>query len=158
MSAQIASLPSQNVRLFSWALAKLPIDWRRWMGRRGLLFVLIHGTWCYACVDQLVSLRRKYAWLKDLGVEVLVASSDDPSQVAAFNSSLASPLPYSLVSDEGATLSRALGLYDEKARTAHPAMMLVDCTGIVHFALIDQHGIPEQAVLLQAITQLPKAC
>jgi peroxiredoxin len=119
--------------------------------------VLIHGTWCHACLEQILTLQRRYAWLKELGVEVLVVSADDPAQVDAFLSSLSAPLRFTLVPDPKAAFSRALGLFDEATQTRRSALMLVDPEGGVRFALIDQHGIPEQAVLLQAISQLPPA-
>ena len=145
----------EGPRVTNWATAELPVDWRSHMRSRGLLVVLIHGTWCHACLEQLVWLRRRHVWLTDLGVGSLAVAVDDPSNVAAFNSSLWTPLPFTLAPDEGAALSRALGLYDEAAQATRSAFMLIDCSGIVRFAQIDQHTVPEQSLLIQEIERLP---
>lgn len=151
-----AILPKlDRVRQANWSAAELPIDWRSYLGARGLLVMIIHGTWCHACLERLVWLRRQRSWFNEQGIGILAVSADDPVQVAAFHQSLWSPLPFTLISDANAALSRALGLVDDKA--ARSALLLVDCDGNVRFSQIDQHDIPEQFTLRDAIKKL-SAC
>ena len=147
----------EEIRLVHWAAAELPIDWRSAMRSRGLLVVLIHGTWCYVCLEWLIWLRRRHNWLADLGIGVLAVSADNPSYAAAFRESLATPLSFALISDADAALSRALGVYDEAAGATRTALLLIDCAGDVRFAHLDEHTLPEQSRLLEAIERLP-AC
>lgn len=144
-----------ELHLVHWAAAELPIDWRSHMRSRGLLVMLIHGTWCYACLEWLIWLRRRHSWLADLGIGALAISADNPSYVAAFRESLATPLAFVLISDADAALSRALGLYDEAAQTTRSALLLIDCAGDVRFGHLDEHAMPDQARLLEEIERLP---
>jgi peroxiredoxin len=167
MDANTSTPTLERLRLDSLADVRFPLDWRSHAGSRGLLVVLIHGMWCPACLERLVWLRRRHAWLSDLGIGVLAVSIDQAEHVAAFQLSLMKPLPFALVSDAEARLSRALGLYTESARTlaplsgavgvTRPALLLLDCAGRVRFAQLDDHAIPEQAELQREIEQLP-AC
>ncbi len=147
----------EELRLIHWAAAELPIDWRSHMRSRGLLVMLIHGTWCYDCLEWLIWLRRRHSWLADRGIGALAVSADNPSYVAAFRESLATPLSFALISDADAALSRALGLYDETAQATRSALLLIDCAGDVRFGHLDEHAMPEQARLLEEIERLP-AC
>jgi len=146
--------PNDLLRM-NWADAQLPIDWRSPMGSRGLLLVMIHGTWCHACLEQITWLQRKHVWLTEQGIGILAVAMDNTWQVEAFTSALSAPLPFRLIADDGAALARALGLYDETKRFTRSAVLLIDCAGGTHFAQLDEHTLPEQARLLDAIVHMP---
>src|SRR3990172_5434067 len=124
MSAGVSSITLDDVRHVDWAAAELPIDWRSLMGTRGLLVVLMHGTWCHACLDQIAWLQRRRAWLAGQGIGILAVAMDNSWQVEAFRSTLPAPLPFPLIADESAALARALGLYHEARRFTRSATLL----------------------------------
>jgi peroxiredoxin len=155
MNAISPSTTLDDLQRINWAEANLPIDWRSALGEHGLLIVIMHGTWCHACLDQIAWLQRKHAWLNEQGVGVLAVAMDNSWQVEAFTRTLAAPLPFSLIADEGAALGRALGLYDEVRRFTRSATLVIDHEGQVRFAQIDDHSPLEQTLLTQVIEQMP---
>ena len=155
MNAGIPWATLDTIRRANWTTANVPLNWRGVMGRRGLLIAVIHGTWCHACPGQLAWLRRRYAWLAGQGIGVVAVSVDDPAHLAAFQSTLWVPLPFPLISDQDAALSRALGLYNEVTGITRSAVLMIDRAGSIRFAQLDKHSMPEQARLLEHIEQMP---
>ena len=118
----------------------LPQDWREHAGRRGLLLIFIHGPWCHHCLEHLLWLRRKHAWLAERGVGSLAVSGGDASQIEAFQQSLWTPLPFALIAG------------DESARSA---TLLVDRAGAPHLSRSEEHRLPDQTTLLGCIERMP---
>lgn len=154
MSVQTTPTTRSPLNLTRLDSTELSVDWRQHLGSRGLLVVIVHGTWCHACLERLVWLRRRVDWLQGQGVGVLAISADDPVQVDAFHQSLWSPLPFALVSDPNASWSRALGAYDAAAHAVRPAVLLIDCQGVVRYLQLDAHDTPEQTVLQSELDRL----
>jgi peroxiredoxin len=153
----VSSSTDNPLRVLDWSTVDLPIDWRGHMGSRGLLVALIHGTWCPFCVEQLIWLQRRNEWLSGLGIHTLALVVDDPSHVLAFNSSLAHPLPYTLLADVDGRFSKALGLYDSENHYARSAVLVLDQSGHVRFTHFEPHSMPEQSALQRVIEQLSVA-
>lgn len=156
----MSSVPASTdnpLNLMDWSNANLTIDWKSNMGSRGLLINLIHSTWCPPCVEQLIWLQRRNEWLNSLGINTLAIVVDDPTNIFAFNASLAHPLPYPMLADVDGQFSKTLGLFDPQYQASQSAVLLLDRHGRVSFTHLEPHTMPEQSLLQREIEKLPVA-
>lgn len=142
------------------------------LASQGLLLAFIHGTWCPACVDQLIRLRRRHRDYMNLNVQLAAIVGDQVAAVEAFEISAEPPLPFPLLADTDLTVSQTYGLTAPAEQTLltklahrirrsepqrpepvegiHPGAVLVDGQGHVRLVNVpdDPHApIPHERLL-----------
>ena len=99
--------------------------------KNGLVLSFIHGTWCPACVQQLVRSNKFAADLAAYEVAFVAVVNDALSHVNAFKLSSQPPLSFPLLADDPPQLAKTFGIFDELNKRPHLAIFYLDTNGKV---------------------------
>lgn len=127
---------------------------------RPLAVVVIKGTWCPVCVEEmkrLSDMNRKWA---EMDVRIVFLSSDSIQQLRTFKGH--TPLPLPLVSDPGGHYLNALQMYVPSQSHPYPGVLFFDsCGQLQHTIKGRRPGRPQHQQIQNVLKTMragPESC
>jgi peroxiredoxin len=119
------------------------------------VFFFYPADFTFVCPTELGDLAEKYAQLKEMGVEVYSVSTDTHYVHKAWHDASATikKIQFSMLADPTGALSRFFGVYNEETGLAYRGTFVVDPSGKIKLAEIQDNSVGRNADELVRKTQ-----
>lgn len=147
-----SSLPALELKNTDGTLVQLT-DFK---AENGNVIAFIHGTWCPACLRQLVNLNLIQPELEALGVGLVCITKNTPAEIEDYRQNFGGMLRYPLVADGSPSAAHQFGVFDdyEEHESPYPSLFFAGADNVVLY--VNTAEFPDCEIHMDALLALIK--